>query len=98
MPEPANRIAPQAAASISAVMVTFATGPSLFRAIESLPAQPELGELILIDNGNPASTRARIRELAAADPQLRHRVTGRNLGFAAASSAARGATRSRPAA
>ncbi len=84
MPEPAHQIAPDAAASVSAVMVTYATGPSLFRAIESLLAQPELGELILVDNGNPAATRARIRELAAADARLRHRVTGRNLGYAAA--------------
>ncbi len=74
-------------------MVTYATGPALFRAIESLLGEPEFGELILVDNGNPASTRARIRELAAADPRLRHRVTGRNLGFAAAAN--RGAREAR---
>lgn len=73
-----------AAPSVSAIMVTYHTGAWLFRAIESLLAQPELGQLILVDNGNPAAVRTAIAALAARDPRLLHRPLDRNLGFAAA--------------
>lgn len=80
-------------ASASAVVVSYRTGPSLLEAIVSLLAAPELGELILVDNGNPESLRARVAEIAAADARLLHRVVGRNIGFAAATN--RGAREAR---
>jgi len=75
---------PSAAPSVSAVMVTYHTGDWLLRGIESLLAQPELGELVLVDNGNPASVRAAIAARAAHEPRLLYRPLERNLGFAAA--------------
>ncbi|MEX0646038.1 MAG: glycosyltransferase, partial [Parvularculaceae bacterium] len=37
---------------VSAVIVSYYTGPLLARAIGSLKAQPEVDEIILVDNGN----------------------------------------------
>lgn len=73
-----------AAYSVSAVMVTYHTGDWLLRGIESLLAQPELGQLVLVDNGNPAPVRAAIAARAAHEPRLLYRPLDRNLGFAAA--------------
>lgn len=70
--------------SVAAVVVTYHTGPWLFRAIESLLAQPELGQLLLVDNGNPLAVRERIRNLAVSDDRLAVIFLDRNLGFAAA--------------
>jgi hypothetical protein len=39
--------------SISAIVVTFQTGPVLARALDSLRLQDGLREIILVDNGNP---------------------------------------------
>jgi GT2 family glycosyltransferase len=75
---------PSAAPSVSAVMVTYHTGDWLLRGVERLLAQPELGELVLVDNGNPASVRAAIAARAAHEPRLLYRPLDRNLGFAAA--------------
>jgi hypothetical protein len=40
------------AAPVSAVIVTYFTGPLLARSIASLKASPEIREIILVDNGN----------------------------------------------
>jgi GT2 family glycosyltransferase len=39
-------------APVSAIIVSYFTGPLLARAIASLKAAPEIGEIILVDNGN----------------------------------------------
>ncbi|MEO1014062.1 MAG: glycosyltransferase family 2 protein [Pseudomonadota bacterium] len=41
-----------AEANVSAIVVTYFTGPLLARAIDALRAQPEVGEIIIVDNGN----------------------------------------------
>lgn len=38
--------------SVSAIVVSYFTGPLLARAIASLKAQPEITEIIVVDNGN----------------------------------------------
>ncbi len=40
------------AAPVSAVIVSYFTGPVLARSISSLREQPEIGEIFLVDNGN----------------------------------------------
>ncbi len=68
---------------VSAVVVTYWTGDILFQCLDALLVQPELLEVILVDNGNPASVVGRMREIAGAEPRLRLIETGKNTGFAA---------------
>ena len=69
---------------VSVVVVSYYTGPLLQRCLAATLAQPEVGELIVVDNGNWARTRDDLDALARADARLRV-VTGHgNIGFAAA--------------
>lgn len=70
--------------SVSAIVVTYFTGPLLVRAIASLKAQPEISEIIIVDNGNWPGA---VAEAVAVNPfgagaQI---ITGHgNVGFATA--------------
>ncbi|MFW5661947.1 MAG: glycosyltransferase family 2 protein [Oceanicaulis sp.] len=67
--------------SVSVVMVSYRTGPSLFDAIASVLAS-EAAELVLVDHDNPQDDRARLDDLAAIEPRLKILRTNANLGFA----------------
>ncbi len=69
---------------VSAVIVSYYTGPLLVRAIDSLKAQPDVGEIILVDNGNwPGAVAEAIAENDSGAPV--GVITGHgNVGFAAA--------------
>ncbi len=77
-----NDLSTPLARRVSAVTVSYYTGPVLWENIASQLAQPELVELILVDNGNTAETRQRLAAMAAAEPRLKLVRTKRNLGFA----------------
>ncbi|MEZ5891929.1 MAG: glycosyltransferase [Parvularculaceae bacterium] len=68
---------------VSAIVVSYYTGPVLARAIAALRAQPEIAEIILIDNGNfPGDVETAI---AGAEHPLIRVFSGQgNIGFAAA--------------
>jgi hypothetical protein len=69
---------------VSAVIVSYFTGPLLARAIASLKAQPDVGEIILVDNGNweDAVAEAIAADAGGAPVEV---ITGQgNVGFAAA--------------
>lgn len=69
---------------ISAIVVTYYTGPLLARAVASLKAQPEIGEIIVVDNGNweGAVEQAVSASRHGAPVEV---ITGQgNVGFAAA--------------
>lgn len=68
--------------SISVVMVSYRTGPSLFGAVQSVLAAPDVDELVLVNHQNPPEAEARLRALSDAEPRLRLIFTGANLGFA----------------
>lgn len=68
---------------VSAITVTYYTGPVLWECIDSILAQPELVELILVVNGADVETERRLRAIAAAEPRLRLIEPLRNIGFAA---------------
>ncbi len=72
-----------AARQVSIITVTYHTGPVLWENIAASLAQPEVRELVLVDNGNDRATRARLKEWAAREPRLRLMQPRRNLGFAA---------------
>ncbi|MFC2951051.1 glycosyltransferase family 2 protein [Marinicaulis aureus] len=66
---------------ISAVMVSYFTGPVLARSIAALRAQPEIAEIILVDNGNFPGDVKEATAGAGAPVQV---ISGQgNVGFAA---------------
>ncbi len=74
---------PAPAGRVDVVVVTYRTGPVLFDCLTSVLADPGLGRLVIVDNGNDADTERRLDSLAA-DGRVRiHREQG-NVGFAKA--------------
>ncbi|MEM9704870.1 MAG: glycosyltransferase family 2 protein [Pseudomonadota bacterium] len=70
--------------SVSAVVVSYFTGPLLGRAIASLKRQPEIDEIILVDNGNwPGAVDAAVAASPDGAPVLVISGHG-NVGFATA--------------
>src|SRR5690348_8835055 len=70
--------------TVSVLMVSYHTGPSLFVALDRIAGEPETGEIILVDNGNDDATRAALARRAAAEPRLRLISGQGNVGFARA--------------
>jgi len=68
--------------NVSVIMVSYNTGPVLWRSIESVLMQEELHELIIIDNGNPTEVRNKLQEMETAEPRLKLIFPKSNLGFA----------------
>ena len=68
---------------VSAIVVTYFTGPLLARSVASLAAQPEVGEIVVVDNGNFAGDVEKALEGSVAE--ISSVLTGHgNIGFAAA--------------
>lgn len=69
---------------ISVVMVSYMTGPALIEAIMAVLADRDVHELIVVDNGNTESARARLSELTAKRNRVRFLQGHGNIGFARA--------------
>ncbi len=83
--EPFDAIASATEArAVSVVIVSYKTGPLLLRAIESVIAQPETGEIVLVDNGNPPALIEQARLYSEPDRPVRVLSGHGNIGFAAA--------------
>jgi GT2 family glycosyltransferase len=83
----------RASGRVSAVMVTYQTGPALFGAIEAVLGQAGLDELVLVDNGNPEPVVATLNRLEAAEDRVRLLTGHGNVGYAAACNLGAGAAR-----
>lgn len=68
---------------ISVVMVTYRTGAILRESLMVLRGQPEVAEIIIVDNGNPAEDGAWLTDYCSGNPSVRLIRPGRNIGFAA---------------
>jgi len=67
---------------VSVIMVSYHTGAPLWLAIESVLAQSQCRELVLVDNGNVPGVQAILAKLAEKEPRFKL-VTGHgNVGFA----------------
>lgn len=69
---------------VSVIMVSYMTGPALMEAISAVLADPDIHELIVVDNGNSESARARLSELTAKRNSVRFLQGHGNIGFARA--------------
>lgn len=76
--------AQELAMTVSVVMVSYYTGPVLWRAIESVLKQHHLHELIIVDNGNPPDIQERLSALAKSNPSIIYLSGHGNIGFARA--------------
>ena len=66
---------------VSAIVVSYFTGPVLARCVAALRAQPDISEIVLVDNGNFPGD---VEEAAAGGGAALRVVTGHgNVGFAA---------------
>src|SRR5947208_1339710 len=72
-----------AASAISVVMVSYHTGATLWASLERVLADPAVGQVVLVDNGNDAATQAELARRAAATPRLIIVSGHGNVGFAA---------------
>jgi GT2 family glycosyltransferase len=68
--------------TISAVVVTYRTGPVLPACLRAILQNKRIVELIIVDNGNDAVGREFLDEFAAASPAVHLLRPGKNLGFA----------------
>lgn len=69
--------------SVSVVTVSFNTGPVLLDMLRAALAQG-VGEVVLVDNGNPRDARETLARFAATEPRLRLLQGHGNVGFARA--------------
>lgn len=70
--------------SVSVIMVSWRTGPVLMQAVAAVLAAPDVGQLVLVDNGNPADDEARLHALARSQDRLTLIGGHGNVGFARA--------------
>ena len=69
-------------ANTSVIVVTYHTGPALWTAIDSILAQQNLAELVVVNNGNPAEVLQRLEVLARDNPRVVLLNGHGNVGFA----------------
>ncbi len=67
--------------SVSIIIVSYFTGPTLWLAISSALAQPECTEILLVNNGNIPGDEKHLRELEAKEPRLKIVEGQGNIGF-----------------
>ncbi|MCF8069619.1 MAG: glycosyltransferase family 2 protein [Desulfobacterales bacterium] len=68
--------------SVSVVLVSFHTGPVLFKAVSSVLNQSEICQVILVDNGNPDTALNELSQCFASDTRFELLTGHGNIGFA----------------
>ncbi len=69
------------APQVTAIVVTYHTGPRLKECLYGLSADPQVSAVIVIDNGNPALMQAWLDRFVAVRADFALVRTGENLGF-----------------
>lgn len=67
--------------SASAIVVTYHTGPRLKECLYALLADPEVGEIVIVDNGNPPDMQAWLQSFASKPEAIQLVMPSSNLGF-----------------
>lgn len=80
---PPVTVPPVIAPSVSVVVVSYYTGPLLWRCVAAALGEPEVTEVIVVDNGNWDAARADLALMAEDEPRLRVIEGQGNVGFAA---------------
>lgn len=72
------------AVSVTAIIVSYQTGPRLKECLYALAGDPEVSDVILVDNGNPSDMQAWLDQFAAAREGVEILRGQGNIGFGAA--------------
>jgi len=75
-------IRPEARPRISVIMVSYMTGPALLEAVAAVISDPEIFELIIVDNGNTYDARKKLSQLTKDHDRIRLVQSHGNIGFA----------------
>lgn len=75
-------IQPDMRPQISVIMVSYMTGPALLEAVGAVIADPEIFELIVVDNGNTYAAREKLSQLVKDHDRIRLVQSHGNIGFA----------------
>lgn len=82
--------------TVSALVVSYFTGPRLRDCLYALAADPEVDEIVLVDNGNTEKDRTWIKRFVQNRESVKFMDAGQNIGFGAGINlAAKSATGSR---
>ena len=73
----------KASGAVSVVVVSYYTGPLLWRCLAAVLGEPEVAEVIVVDNGNWDRTRDDLALMAESDARIRVIAGQGNVGFAA---------------
>ena len=68
-------------ATVTAIVVSYQTGPRLHECLYALKSDPDISEIILVDNGNPPDAEAWIDGFVARTDKARLVRSGDNPGF-----------------
>jgi len=69
--------------TITAVVVTYHTGPRLHECLYALKSDPDVSEIVVVDNGNPPAEQVWIDNFAAVSDKVHVVRDGTNPGFGA---------------
>lgn len=69
--------------TISAIVVSYQTGPVLLECLEALEADRDIAEIVLVDNGNPPEVGIELQRRRGRSHKLKVTGGGENRGFAA---------------
>lgn len=67
--------------NISVIIVTYHTGPILFDCLAAVAQCPEIGQIIVVDNGNDSATKEKLGKISFTGIRFDYIEAGRNLGF-----------------
>lgn len=70
--------------TVSAIVVTYHTGHRLHECLYALLSDPDVTEIVIVDNGNPAQEMAWLERFARDYPKANLLTDGGNVGFGAA--------------
>jgi N-acetylglucosaminyl-diphospho-decaprenol L-rhamnosyltransferase len=77
------RAAAEQAPNVSAIVVSYRTGGVLLDCLRALAGDPDVAEIVLVDNGNPQDVLVKVDELFGRSGKLKVVGGGQNRGFSA---------------
>lgn len=75
-------IRPEPRPQISVIMVSYHTGPALLEAVAAVIADPQIFEIVIVDNGNSYAAREKLSQLVQDHDRIRLVQSHGNIGFA----------------